>query len=69
MPHERDSLREQLMLAKRNLSRQLEVLQSPTTLAGNPGLRPPDNRTVIAKLQAQLREIDEALVSLGSDGG
>lgn len=66
MPRERDALREQLLKAKRSLDRQLEVLQSPAT-PGGLGLRPPDNRAIIAELRSQLREIDEALADLESD--
>jgi len=65
----RDGLREQLTEAKRNLSRQLEILQSPATVVGKPGLVPPDNRALIAELQRQLREINEALANLGGRGG
>ena len=67
MSDERDSLRDELTKAKRDLGRQLEILQSPAVPAGIFALRPPDNRAVIATLQAQLREIEEALANLGSD--
>ncbi len=60
----RDVLREQLIEARRNLSRQLEILQSPATLTGKGG--PPDNRGLIADLQRQLREINEVIANLGS---
>ena len=60
-------LREQLLEARRNLSRQLEILESPATVAGR-GL-PPDNRALIAELQQQLREIEEAIAKLGSADG
>jgi hypothetical protein len=63
-----DALRGQLIEAKRNLSRQLEVLQSPATVAGKGGLVPPDNRTLIAELQRQLSEINEAIANLNSEG-
>lgn len=62
-----DPLREQLAEAKRNLGRQLEVLQSPATVAGKGGLAPPDNRTLIAELQRQLSEINEALANLAAE--
>jgi hypothetical protein len=62
----RDALREQLIEARRNLSRQLEILQSPATLTGKGALVPPDNRGLIADLQRQLREINEAIANLGS---
>jgi hypothetical protein len=61
-----DDLREQLLEAKRNLTRQLEVLQSPATVTGN--VVPPDNRALITELQGQLREIKEAIANLDSDG-
>jgi hypothetical protein len=62
----RDALREQLIGARQNLSRQLEILQSPTTVTGNGGLVPPDNRGLIADLQRQLREINKAIANLGA---
>jgi hypothetical protein len=58
------SLREQLIEARRNLSRQLEILQAPATVSGKAG--PPDNRGLIGDLQRQLREINEALANLGT---
>jgi hypothetical protein len=65
----RDALREQLIGARQNLSRQLEILQSPATVNGKGGLVPPDNRGLIADLQRQLREINEAIANLGSSDG
>ncbi len=62
-----DGLCERLHEARRNLSRQLEVLQSPATVNGNPRLVPPDNRALIADLQGQLREINTAIAELKSD--
>jgi len=62
----RDDLREQLIGARTNLSRQLEILQSPATVTGKGALVPPDNRGLIADLQRQLREINEAIANLGS---
>ena len=62
----RDDLREQLIGAKRNLSRQLEILQSSATVTGKGGLVSPDNRGLIADLERQLREINEAIANLGS---
>ena len=62
----RDVLREQLIEARTNLSRQLEILQSPATVTGKGGLVPPDNRGLIADLQRQLREVNEAIANLGS---
>jgi hypothetical protein len=62
----RDALREQLIDARRDLSRQLEILQSPATVTGKGGAAPPDNRGLIADLQRQLGEINEAIANLGS---
>ena len=60
------ALREQLIEARRNLSRQLEILQSPATVTGKGGLDSPDNRGLIADIERQLREINEAIANLGS---
>ena len=65
----RDALREQLIGARQNLSRQLEIFQSPATVNGKGGLVSPDNRGLIADLQRQLREINEAIANLGSSDG
>jgi hypothetical protein len=62
----RDALREQLIGARRSLSRQLEILQSPATVTGKGGAAPPDNRGLIADIERQLREINEAIAGLGS---
>jgi len=59
------TLREQLTEARDRVSRQLKILRSPLTpffLGG-----PPDNRSVIAALETQLRELNEALANLDSD--
>lgn len=61
-----DHLREQLIEAKRNLTRQLEILQSPATVTGKGGLTPPDNRALISEIQEQLREINEALANISN---
>jgi len=63
----REPLREQLIEARRNLTRQMEILQSPATVVGKGGLMPPDNRALVMELQRQLREIEEAITKLGSD--
>ena len=57
-----DRLREELVEASKNLRRQLEILQSPPVITGKGG--PPDNRALIAELQDQLRQIDEAIANL-----
>jgi hypothetical protein len=60
-----NGLREELVEARKNLGRQLEVLQSPATVAGN--LAPPNNRALVAGLQEQIRQINEAIANLDSD--
>jgi hypothetical protein len=60
------TLREQLTEARDRVSRQLKILRAPSTPSFLGG--PPDNRSVIAALETQLRELNEALASLGSDG-
>jgi hypothetical protein len=59
-----DALREQLIGARRNLIRLLEILQAPATVTGKGGLVPPDNRGLIADVERQLREINEAIANL-----
>ena len=59
-----DPLREQLIEARRNITRQLEIMQSPATVTGKGGLASPDNRALVAELQRQLRDINEALAGL-----
>ena len=59
-----DGLREQLVEARKNLRRQLEVLQSPATIPGHPGLVPPDTRALVAELENQFRQINEAIAHL-----
>lgn len=55
-------LKQQLIEAKANLLRELQILDGGGSL-----YPPPDNRSIAATLQAELREIEEALANLGPD--
>ena len=50
-----ESMRRQLIEARDNLRRQIEILQSPAAPAGVVYI--PDNREMIASLEAQIREL------------
>jgi hypothetical protein len=50
------SLREQLIEARDRLRRELDIVRYPTSIGGGA-----DNRGVIAELEAELREIVDAL--------
>jgi len=52
--------RQQLLEAQKRLERQIEILQCP---AGGPDWnnRPPDNRQIIAELEAELAEVNSRL--------
>ena len=66
-PDQRDDkadLRAQLVAARSDLVGQLAALEAPATVAGKPGLGPPDNGAIVATLKAQIREIDDALDDL-----
>jgi hypothetical protein len=52
------ALNDQLIDARDRLRRELEILISPTTIGGGA-----DNRDVIAKLEAELGEIEAALTN------
>lgn len=54
-------LREQLIEARDKVRRELEIFQAPSSIGGSP-----DNRSVIADLQTELGQIQEALANLGS---
>jgi hypothetical protein len=55
------SLRDQLLEARDNIRRQIEICERPS------GMRsPPDYRNEIAELEAELTQIEEALANLGS---
>jgi hypothetical protein len=53
-------LREQLVEARDRIRRELEVLMSPSTIGGGA-----DSRSVIAALETELREIEDALANRG----
>lgn len=50
------SLREQLVEARDKVRRELEILRSPSTIGGGA-----DSRSVVADLEAELHELEEAL--------
>jgi hypothetical protein len=56
------ALRSELSEARFAILRQLEVLRYPNSVRGGP----PANREIIARLEAQLKEIEEALADLGA---
>ena len=51
-------LRAQLMEARDRIRRELEILQAPSSIGGGA-----DNRSVIAELQAELAQIQQALAN------
>jgi hypothetical protein len=53
-------LRAELSEARFTIQRQLELLRYPMSVRGGP----PGNREIIATLQQQLKEIEEALADL-----
>jgi hypothetical protein len=53
-------LGEQLVEARDRIRRELEVLMSPSTIGGGA-----DSRSVIAALETELREIEDALANKG----
>jgi hypothetical protein len=59
------TLRDELTEARDAIGRQLELLRHPFTPVG---VRhgPPDTRSILAELERQLGEIDEALAGLDS---
>jgi hypothetical protein len=54
------TLRAELTEARFTILRQLEVLRYPNSIRGGP----PGNREIIARLEAQLKAIEEALADL-----
>jgi hypothetical protein len=54
-------LRAELSEARFAILRQLELLRLPNSVRGGP----PGNREIIARLEGQLKEIEEALADLG----
>lgn len=63
MAEEAKTLREQLTEARDRVRRQLEILK------GSASSRWGDNRSVIAELEQELRELNEALADLDRPGG
>ena len=57
-------IRQQLLEAQKALERQIGILQCP---AGGPDWhnRPPDNRSLIAELEAELAEVNSRLAAGG----
>jgi hypothetical protein len=57
------SLRQQLIEARGTLTRQIEIMRHPVSLAPyGPSLSfPPDNRELIAKLEAELAQVNALL--------
>ena len=53
-------LREQLDEAIERVTRELEILLAPSSIGG-----PPDNRSVIADLEAELQALKEARANVG----
>ena len=53
--------RQQLLETQKTLARQIEILRCP---AGGPNIRnmPPDNRQIVAELEAELAEVNERLL-------
>ena len=60
MPESDKPLREQLNDAIARVRRELEILQSPSSIGGGA-----DNREVIADLEKELRELQEARAGVG----
>lgn len=56
------ALRAELSEARFDIQRQLEILRYPPSARGVGG--PPGNREIIARLQGQLEEIEQALADL-----
>jgi hypothetical protein len=52
------SLREQLVEARDKVRRELEILQTPSSIGGGA-----DDRGVVADLESELRELEEALAN------
>jgi hypothetical protein len=58
------SLRQQLIEAQKTLTRQIEILRSPVSYGPIVSF-PPDNRQLIAQLEAELAEVNAALAVRG----
>lgn len=61
-----ESLRRQLIKARETLTRQIEIMRNPVSLApyGPFVSFPPDNRNLIAELEAELAQVNDALAGL-----
>jgi hypothetical protein len=57
-------LREQLTQAIDRVRRELEILESPSTIGGGA-----DSRSVVADLESELRALEEARSNLGPHDG
>ena len=64
-PDKEPPLREQLVEARVKIIEQLYQLRSPASEGLLPGIRAPDNRSIIAELEGELREIDDILATDG----
>jgi hypothetical protein len=60
MPDPETPLREQLDEAIGRVRRELDILRSPSTIGGGP-----DDRSVIAELEAELEALQEARTHVG----
>ena len=61
-----ESLRKQLLEARKTLTRQIEILRSPVTMVPIANSIP-DNRQLIAELEAELAQVNEALAGLDTN--
>ena len=59
--HGEPPLRKQLVEARANIIEQLFQLRFPASRGLMPGINPPDNRSIIAELEDELREIEALL--------
>jgi hypothetical protein len=64
LSREEQALRSELSEARFAIQRQLEVLRYPSAQR-TIDREPPDRRPIVARLQQQLKEIEEALAELG----
>lgn len=58
------SIRQQLIEARANIQREIDILHTPAVIGGPPFV-PNPKKALVEKLKAELREIDEALADLG----
>jgi hypothetical protein len=64
LSREEQALHSELSEARFAIQRQLEVLRHPSAQR-TIDREPPDRRPIVARLQRQLKEIEEALAELG----